>query len=111
LRQQRATQGKREHDLSHERFERGETCWADLYAIGRVATGFSSLHSKRQCLSAYVACVKLPLLPVQLQLIQRPRPVTLEQPRHRPIGKQTPVGLARYAIVGFVGRIANALHG
>src|SRR5687767_8124622 len=45
-----------------------------------------------------------------LQLLEGPRPVLLEQPRQRPIGEQPTPGLARRAVVRFVGSIDNPLN-
>ena len=45
-----------------------------------------------------------------LQLLERPRPVVLEQPRQRAIGQQLAAGLAGRTVVRFVRGVANALH-
>ena len=45
-----------------------------------------------------------------LELLERLRPVILEQPRQPAIGEQLAAGLAGRAVVGFVGRVLNALN-
>src|SRR5262249_15720335 len=48
---------------------------------------------------------------VALQLVQRARPVLLEQARESAIGEQPVAGLAAWAIVGLVLGVHDTLHG
>src|SRR2546423_8592961 len=45
-----------------------------------------------------------------LELLDRARPILLQQPRQRAIGEQPPFRLTTRAVVRFVVAVANALH-
>src|SRR5688572_32841435 len=48
--------------------------------------------------------------PALLELLERARPVLLEQPRQRPIGEQLAAGLAHRAVVRLVLGVDDTLH-
>src|SRR6476661_5581760 len=50
-------------------------------------------------------------LPGSLHFVDRSRPILLEEPRHRPVGQQSPVRLTSRAVVRLVVRVSNPLHG
>ena len=56
----------------------------------------------------------LAVLPVallaSLELLERLRPIILQQPRQTAIGEQLAAGLAGRTVIGFVGRVLNALN-
>src|SRR5579872_1485221 len=47
---------------------------------------------------------------VLLEVVDRFRPVVLQEPRERPVGEELPAGLAPRAVVALVFRIDDPLH-
>src|SRR5439155_17514921 len=70
----------------------------------RRASSPSSRYSADACFTS----INLHLL---IQLVNRPRPVALEQPREGAIGEQAAASLAPCAVIALVVGICNPLHG
>src|SRR5437016_12875607 len=76
-----------------------------------VATNASSdlMEQNGQANLHHSTCSRLPVFQ-RFQLLQRPRPILVQQSRQAAVREHSAAGLAYGTVIGFVGRVANALH-
>lgn len=74
------------------------------------AGGVSSAPVVRRCRKAASLFRPTPLFAPALELVERPRPVGLQQPRQGTVGKQSPLGLTGGTVVDLVLAVHDSLH-